>query len=63
MENNLSSVKKAMLKTRTFFVAGTDTDVGKTTIACALLYLAKQQGFSTLAAKPIASGCTLACSN
>jgi len=41
-----------------FFIAGTDTDVGKTTIACGLLHAARQAGFSTAAAKPVASGCS-----
>lgn len=41
-----------------YFVAGTDTDCGKTFVASALLYLAKQSG-STLGVKPIASGCEL----
>lgn len=58
MENYLFDAKKNMLIPRAFFVVGTDTDVGKTTIACALLHLAKQQGLSTLATKPVASGCT-----
>lgn len=40
-----------------FFVTGTDTDVGKTTIACALLAKAQQQNLSTLGVKPVASGC------
>ncbi|AUY34472.1 dethiobiotin synthase [Pseudomonas soli] len=40
-----------------YFVAGTDTDVGKTTIAAGLLHAAMQSGLSTLAAKPVASGC------
>lgn len=40
-----------------FFVTGTDTDVGKTFIACALLYQAQTQGWSTLGIKPIAAGC------
>lgn len=42
-----------------YFVAGTDTDVGKTTIAAGLLHAAMQSGLSTLAAKPVASGCTV----
>lgn len=41
----------------TFFVTGTDTDVGKTFIATALLEAAKQQGLSTAAIKPVAAGC------
>jgi len=40
-----------------FFVTGTDTGVGKTTVSAALLYLARQQGLTTAAAKPVASGC------
>ncbi len=43
----------------TFFVTGTNTGVGKTTIACGLLCKAKQQGLTTLAIKPVASGCEL----
>ena len=39
-----------------YFIAGTDTDAGKTTIACALLAAARKQGLSTLACKPVASG-------
>ncbi|HGA2318992.1 TPA: dethiobiotin synthase [Pseudomonas putida] len=42
-----------------YFIAGTDTDVGKTTIAAGLLHAARLQGLSTLGAKPVASGCTL----
>lgn len=40
-----------------YFIAGTDTDVGKTTIAAGLLHAARLNGFSTLGAKPVASGC------
>lgn len=43
---------------RTFFIAGTDTDVGKTLIATGLLAAANQQGLSTVAIKPIAAGCS-----
>src|SRR5699024_1173940 len=39
-----------------FFVTGTDTEIGKTTIAAALLYAAKQQDLRTAACKPVASG-------
>ncbi|MFK4232513.1 ATP-dependent dethiobiotin synthetase BioD, partial [Pseudomonas guariconensis] len=41
-----------------YFIAGTDTDVGKTTIAAGLLHAARLEGLSTLGAKPVASGCT-----
>lgn len=40
-----------------YFVAGTDTDVGKTRIASGLLRLAQWQGLSTAACKPVAAGC------
>lgn len=39
------------------FVTGTDTEVGKTWVACALLEAFNQQGYSTAAVKPIAAGC------
>lgn len=42
---------------KTFFVTGTDTGVGKTTVSAAILQAAKEQGKRTLAMKPIASGC------
>ena len=41
----------------TFFVTGTDTDVGKTFVACALLAAANQRGLTTAAVKPVAAGC------
>ena len=40
-----------------FFVTGTDTDVGKTTIVAGLLRAARLAGLSTAAVKPVASGC------
>lgn len=40
-----------------FFVAGTDTGVGKTLVTSALLLAARQRGFSTLGLKPVAAGC------
>lgn len=42
-----------------FFITGTDTDAGKTSIGAGLLCAAKQQDRSTLAMKPVASGCEL----
>ena len=41
----------------TYFLTGTDTGIGKTTVTCALLHQAQQQGLTTLGIKPIASGC------
>lgn len=40
-----------------YFIAGTDTEIGKTTIAAGLLHAAAKAGLSTLGAKPVASGC------
>ncbi len=40
-----------------YFVAGTDTGVGKTRVAVALLYGARQRGLTTLGLKPVAAGC------
>jgi dethiobiotin synthetase len=42
---------------KTLFVTGTDTGVGKTTVACALLRQARSQGLSVCGWKPIATGC------
>lgn len=42
---------------KTYFVTGTDTGVGKTIAAAAILEAAKAAGKRTLAMKPIASGC------
>jgi len=40
-----------------YFITGTDTEIGKTTIAAGLLHAARLAGLSTAAAKPVASGC------
>lgn len=42
---------------KTYFVTGTNTGVGKTIATAALLEAAKEQGLTTLAMKPVASGC------
>ena len=44
------------MKKKTFFVTGTDTEVGKTFATTALLQAAKKAGLKTLALKPIAAG-------
>jgi len=41
---------------RAYFLTGTDTGVGKTLAACALLYAAAAQGARTLGMKPVAAG-------
>lgn len=42
---------------KTFFITGTDTGVGKTFVACALLRAFAAKGNSTLGLKPVAAGC------
>ncbi|GAA5159993.1 dethiobiotin synthase [Viridibacterium curvum] len=41
------------------FITGTDTDVGKTFVACALLHAWRAQGLSAVGFKPIAAGAEL----
>jgi dethiobiotin synthetase len=40
------------------FLTGTDTEVGKTFVACALLLRARREGVSAVAIKPVAAGMT-----
>jgi len=40
-----------------WFVTGTDTEVGKTVVAAALLKALRQEGYRVQAMKPVASGC------
>ena len=42
---------------RRLFVTGTDTGIGKTVAACALIRLLVEQGYAVAAMKPVASGC------
>jgi dethiobiotin synthetase len=42
---------------KAWFVTGTDTEVGKTAISCALLAAAAAMGLRTAAVKPVAAGC------
>ncbi|RMO93616.1 ATP-dependent dethiobiotin synthetase BioD [Pseudomonas syringae pv. philadelphi] len=42
-----------------YFITGTDTDAGKTTVAAGLLHAARVAGLSTAAGKPVASGCVM----
>ena len=41
----------------TFFVAGTDTEVGKTVVSKAILQALAAHGLSTIGYKPVAAGC------
>lgn len=40
-----------------YFITGTDTEIGKTTIAAGLLHAARKHGLTTAAVKPVAAGC------
>ncbi len=40
-----------------FFIAGTDTDAGKTLVTTGLLTAANRQGLRTIGLKPVAAGC------
>ncbi|GAA0790691.1 dethiobiotin synthase [Marinobacterium sediminicola] len=40
-----------------FFIAGTDTDAGKTLVTTGLLAAANRQGLRTMGLKPVAAGC------
>jgi len=42
---------------KTWFVTGTDTGVGKTAVSCGLLIAASGSGLRTAAVKPVAAGC------
>ncbi|SEP91126.1 dethiobiotin synthetase [Solimonas aquatica] len=42
---------------RTVFITGTDTGVGKSHVACALLRAARAAGIDAVGYKPVASGC------
>ncbi len=42
---------------KAFFITGTDTGVGKTTVACALLAAGRARGLRVLGMKPIETGC------
>ncbi|ANO33197.1 dethiobiotin synthase [Vibrio breoganii] len=44
---------------KTIFVAGTDTDVGKTVVSRALLQAFNARGLSTIGFKPVAAGCEM----
>lgn len=48
-----------MVVASAYFITGTDTGVGKTSVAVALLQSAAKRGLSTAAVKPVAAGCEL----
>ena len=44
------------MSTHACFVTGTDTEIGKTLVSCALLHWLAQQGLRTVGMKPLAAG-------
>lgn len=46
-----------------FFVTGTDTEIGKTFVTCALLHRARQAGLRAVGLKPVAAGTDVAGNN
>jgi len=42
---------------KNYFITGTDTDVGKTLVICALIHAFQKQNKNIIAIKPIAAGC------
>lgn len=42
---------------KAYFITGTDTNVGKTLVACALLRAFAEQGMKAVGMKPVAAGC------
>ncbi len=46
--------------TRAYFITGTDTEIGKTYVACALLHAFRQQGLTAVGMKPVAAGIDVA---
>ena len=46
------------MKSGTLFVTGTDTGVGKTRVACALIRQARSEGIKVFGWKPVATGCS-----
>lgn len=43
--------------TRTVFITGTDTEIGKTHVACGLVRSARENGLRVAVFKPVAAGC------
>ncbi|MDE2430813.1 MAG: dethiobiotin synthase, partial [Burkholderiales bacterium] len=42
-----------------YFVTGTDTEIGKTLVSCALLHAMTQRGWRSIGMKPVAAGAGL----
>jgi len=48
-----------MFRSHAWFIAGTDTEIGKTFATCALLHAARREGLSAVGMKPVAAGAEL----
>ncbi|NMG45105.1 dethiobiotin synthase [Aromatoleum toluvorans] len=48
-----------MTERRAWFLTGTDTEIGKTFVTCALLHAARAAGYSAVGMKPVAAGADL----
>jgi dethiobiotin synthetase len=55
-ESSVVSRQSSVVGRHGFFVTGTDTGVGKTLVACALLHAFAARGFKVVGMKPVASG-------
>ncbi|OYW40370.1 MAG: dethiobiotin synthase [Hydrogenophilales bacterium 12-61-10] len=53
----MTSPHASPLRPRGYFVTGTDTGVGKTRVAVALIHALRAQGLRVAAMKPVAAGC------
>ena len=42
-----------------FFITGTDTNIGKTAVTCSLIVKCIEEGFRAGGMKPVAAGCHL----
>jgi dethiobiotin synthetase len=57
MSESILAVNQTVKPRYFFFIAGTDTDVGKTVVSCTLLARARLLGLSAFGVKPITAGC------
>ena len=51
-------MKTDIQQPRAYFVTGTDTEIGKTLVSCALVYAMAQRGWKSVGMKPVAAGTT-----
>jgi dethiobiotin synthetase len=57
MSESFPALAQTVKPRHVFFIAGTDTDVGKTVVSCTLLARARLSGLSAFGVKPITAGC------